>query len=247
MIDNVNDSYRHSLYRSFRQSSIENGVDPLHEYHHYDDNHNKMDDDDNNNELVTTRNQQLIYASLIENQHHEDNDVDERKHHVVDDDGGNNDQHHFNEYVFDDNDNQYSTNCDTTWISIDSCIDQQQHNNKMSNHRNHRINNIMKHNHNTNSKSFELLSTLSNHIQPIDYEDDDSNSSVESSSPAKILMNLEEFSIHENRRRSSGQFNGLSPVRTGLSPVRTGLSPVRTASNIFITRRLSNPVFYSRY
>ena len=87
----------------------------------------------------------------------------------------------------------------------------------------------MKHN-DTNSKSFELLTTLSNHIQPIDHEDDDSNSSVESSSPAKILMNLQEFSIHENRRRSSGQFSGHSPVRTSLATT---------------TRRLSNPVFYS--
>lgn len=213
MMDNVHDSYRQSMHR-YRQPPIEIENDPLHDADHHCH--------DINNNGVPTRDHQLILASLTEKQQHEYNKND--------DDDDDDYHHHFDKHECD---NQNNTNCDTTWISIDSCADQVNninHINYRSHH--HRINSAMKHNdNNTNSKSFELLTTLSNHIQPIDHEDDDSNSSVESSSPAKILMNLQEFSIHENRRRSSGQFSGHSPVRTSLATT---------------TRRLSNPVFYSR-
>jgi hypothetical protein len=223
LLDSVHDSYRQSMH-CYRQPPIEIENDPI---GGDDDDHHHRHDINNNG--VPTRDHQLIIASLSENQQHEynknngddDGDDDDNDHH-----------HHFDKHDFD---NQNNPNCDTTWISIDSCADQVNNshiNNYRSHHRrHHRINSAMKHN-DTNSKSFELLTTLSNHIQPIDHEDDDSNSSVESSSPAKILMNLQEFSIHENRRRSSGQFSGHSPVRTSLATT---------------TRRLSNPVFYSWY
>lgn len=265
LMESVHDnSYRQSMYR-YRQPSIEivnnNNRDPLHaddnDHHHHvhDDDHDDVHHNHNHNDIdnngVPPRNQQLILASLIEKQHrHGYNKTDGDDHNDDDNDDDDNDEddehHHFNKHEY--YDNQYNSNCDTTWISIDSCaadqLNNNNNNNNSSNHINyrsrphhHRINSVMKHNHHnhdTNSKSFELLTTLSNHIQPIDHEDDDSNSSVESSSPAKILMNLQEFSIHENRRRSSGQFSGHSPVRTSLAAA--------TAT----TRRMSNPVFYSR-
>jgi hypothetical protein len=213
MMDSVHASYRQSMHR-YRQPPIEIENDPLHDDD--DDDHHRHDINDNG---VPTRDHQLILASLTKKQQHEYNKNN-------DDDDDDDYHHHFDKHEFD---NQNNTNCDTTWISIDSCTDQV---NNYRSHHHHSINSARKHNHNnTTSKSFELLTTLSNHIQPIDHEDDDSNSSVESSSPAKILMNLQEFSIHENRRRSSGQFSGHSPIRTSLATT---------------TRRLSNPVFYSR-